>query len=372
MKNKICVYAIAKNESQNVELWVQSMSAADHIIVLDTGSIDNTVELLTSLGVEVHQKIYEHFRFDVARNDSMDLIPEEYNICLCTDLDERFDNPEWANIIRKEWDDSKPRALYDYAWGHTNNGNVGLQFVISKIHGHDPNLRWKGAVHEHLTYMDTGRKDFDEYIDLRGKFTLHHYSDLSKDRMFYIQLMEERLKEEPDDPQTMVLLANEYRIKQDPSKAIPLYEKAIELFKDIYSSQELAGVWYSLGLAYYLSGQAPQAMVAYTQGIAACTIYRDNYYGLGTVLADNQMYKAAIGILEEAKQKTQRQYTWLEDNYTWTYGMYDLLGYCYFNDGQYDLALTNAALALQYEPTNEILQNNYNNYLNILNKGGEI
>jgi glycosyltransferase involved in cell wall biosynthesis len=70
------------------------MSAADHIIVLDTGSTDNTVELLTSLGVEVHQKTYEHFRFDVARNDSMDLIPEEYNICLCTDLDERFDNPE--------------------------------------------------------------------------------------------------------------------------------------------------------------------------------------------------------------------------------------------------------------------------------------
>ena len=50
--------------------------------------------------------------------------------------------------------------------------------------------------------------------------------------------MEERLKEEPNDPQTMVLLANEYRIKQDPRKAVPLYEKAIELFKDIYFSIE--------------------------------------------------------------------------------------------------------------------------------------
>lgn len=67
------------------------MSKADHIIVLDTGSTDDTASLLRSFGVEVHEKKYEHFRFDVARNDSLDLIPEEYNIRVCTDLDERFE-----------------------------------------------------------------------------------------------------------------------------------------------------------------------------------------------------------------------------------------------------------------------------------------
>ena len=68
------------------------MKVADHIIVLDTGSTDDTVEKLQKLGVEVHQKIYEHFRFDTARNDSLDLIPNEYNIRVCTDLDERFES----------------------------------------------------------------------------------------------------------------------------------------------------------------------------------------------------------------------------------------------------------------------------------------
>ena len=90
--NKICVYAIAKDEALQVQSWYESMKFADHIIVLDTGSTDNTVELLQQLGVEVHQKQYEHFRFDVARNDSLDLIPDEYNIRVCTDLDERFAN----------------------------------------------------------------------------------------------------------------------------------------------------------------------------------------------------------------------------------------------------------------------------------------
>ena len=76
------------------------MSPADHIIVLDTGSTDKTVELLRFYGVEVHETKYEHFRFDTARNDSLDLVPDEYNIRVCTDLDERFEKDNWADRLR--------------------------------------------------------------------------------------------------------------------------------------------------------------------------------------------------------------------------------------------------------------------------------
>ena len=40
--NKICVYAICKNEEKFVDKWLESMSEADYIVVLDTGSTDNT------------------------------------------------------------------------------------------------------------------------------------------------------------------------------------------------------------------------------------------------------------------------------------------------------------------------------------------
>ena len=36
----ICVYAICKNEAKFVDRWMDSMSEADHIVVLDTGSVD--------------------------------------------------------------------------------------------------------------------------------------------------------------------------------------------------------------------------------------------------------------------------------------------------------------------------------------------
>ncbi len=45
-KYKVCVYAICKNKSKFVRRWVKSMMEVDEIYVLDTGSTDNTVELL--------------------------------------------------------------------------------------------------------------------------------------------------------------------------------------------------------------------------------------------------------------------------------------------------------------------------------------
>ena len=85
---RVCVYTICKNESQFVGRFMDSMSEADDICVLDTGSTDDTVEKLRARGAYVEQKIIAPWRFDVARNESLKLIPKEAEICCCIDLDE--------------------------------------------------------------------------------------------------------------------------------------------------------------------------------------------------------------------------------------------------------------------------------------------
>lgn len=90
-KYKVCVYAICKNEEKNIDAWVSSMNEADEIYVLDTGSTDNSVKLLKKLGVHVTKKVVKPWRFDVARNKSLELLPKDVDICVCTDIDERFD-----------------------------------------------------------------------------------------------------------------------------------------------------------------------------------------------------------------------------------------------------------------------------------------
>ena len=46
---KVCVYAICKNEEKFAARWMRSMSEADGVYVLDTGSADSTPELLETI-----------------------------------------------------------------------------------------------------------------------------------------------------------------------------------------------------------------------------------------------------------------------------------------------------------------------------------
>ena len=88
---KICVYAICKNEEKFIKRWYDSMKEADKIFVLDTGSTDNSYDVLKELGVIVKKEKIKPWRFDVARNVSLDMVDEDADICVCTDLDEEFE-----------------------------------------------------------------------------------------------------------------------------------------------------------------------------------------------------------------------------------------------------------------------------------------
>jgi glycosyltransferase involved in cell wall biosynthesis len=91
---RVAVYTIALNEAAHAERWAESAVDADYRIVADTGSTDDTVELLTSAGVMVHRIAVRPWRFDVARNTAMALIPFDVDVCCTMDMD-RFLEPGW-------------------------------------------------------------------------------------------------------------------------------------------------------------------------------------------------------------------------------------------------------------------------------------
>ena len=110
---KIYVYAICKNESSFVDRWVDSMSEADGIYVLDTGSDDGTDEKLRARGVHVTTELIVPWRFDNARNRSLELVPEDADICVCTDLDEVF-HSGWRRLLEASWTPDATCACYRY------------------------------------------------------------------------------------------------------------------------------------------------------------------------------------------------------------------------------------------------------------------
>jgi len=99
---RVYVYAICKNEEKHAARWMRSMSEADGVYVLDTGSDDGSVGALRELGAVVMQRRIEPWRFDTARNISMEMIPQDADICVCTDLDEVF-RPGWREGFERIW-----------------------------------------------------------------------------------------------------------------------------------------------------------------------------------------------------------------------------------------------------------------------------
>src|ERR1700755_1635672 len=99
---KIAVYTIALNEAAHVDRWAGSAAGADYRIVADTGSTDDTVERLTRAGVTVHRIAVKPWRFDVARNTAMGLIPPDVDVCCTMDMD-RFLGPGWRPKLEAAW-----------------------------------------------------------------------------------------------------------------------------------------------------------------------------------------------------------------------------------------------------------------------------
>ena len=74
---KLYVYAICRDEAKFAARWMVSMSEADGVYVLDTGSSDGSPEQLEELGAHVARRQIQPWRFDDARNLSLDLTPED-------------------------------------------------------------------------------------------------------------------------------------------------------------------------------------------------------------------------------------------------------------------------------------------------------
>ena len=202
---KIVVYAICKNEAGYAERWMASMAEADGVYVLDTGSTDGTAERLRALGAVVVEERVEPWRFDTARNRSLELVPEDADICVCTDLDEVF-HPGWRAALEAAWTDGTTQAVYRYTWNFNADGSEGTVFWIEKIHARR-GYRWTRPVHEVLERQEgwgPGRKCTAEGVQL------DHHADPAKSRGQYLPLLELSVAEAPEDDRNTHYLGREY------------------------------------------------------------------------------------------------------------------------------------------------------------------
>lgn len=349
---KVVVYAICKNEAAFARRWMDSMSEADAVVVLDTGSTDGTAEALRALGAKVEVEVISPWRFDVARNRAMDLVDEDADVCVCTDLDEVF-HPGWRKALEAAWKPGTAQAAYRYTWSFTPDGREGSVFWIEKIHRRH-GYRWTHPVHEVLTWVGEGQPG--PKVWARG-VQLDHHPDHGKSRGQYLPLLELSVAEDPEDDRNVHYLGREYLYRGRWDDCIRTLERHLSMPTARWADERAASMRY-IARAYLEKGEADRARAWYLSAAAQAPHLREPLVDLARMLYDQEDWEGVLTFTAWALDISERPRSYICEADAWGSLPHDLRVMAYYRTGRVAQALEEARQALALAPEDPRLGKN--------------
>ena len=357
MLYKVCVYAICKNEEKFVDCWMDSMNEADMVVVTDTGSEDNTVDKLKARGAVVYVESIVPWRFDTARNVSLSHVPDNIDICVCTDLDEIF-LPGWRENLEKAWntqdknDTIAKTGKYLYNWSLKADGTPDVQFDYFKVHGRQ-GFYWKYPVHECIMY--NGKLPLKTiYIN---DMVLNHYPDVKKSRGSYLPLLEMAVSESPSDDRMNYYLGREYMYAGRWQDCINMLNKYLLLPSANWNEERCAAMRWIAKSFNALKNQK-EAYSWYFRAIAEASYLRDPYIEFAKTAYQHNDWIMVFFLVEEALKIKNKSTTYVNMGYAWDHTPYDLGVIACYNLGLLKKSLVHAHKASELCPENKRLENN--------------
>lgn len=233
----IAVVLMVKNEAARIEYTIRSCDAnhVDGIIVFDTGSTDETLDIIErEAKVPVHVKKGEFIDFATSRNECLDFANEVarehgYEYFFLIDANDELIFEENFKVPS---DESFGVWLVDCRW-NIRNGDTPMRFKNTKFVKANVDIRWVGVVHEYLNSGNLGRGKItgvsvfqDRVKDADGKSR----NRWDRDRI----LLEKEHEKHPDNERTIFYLAQTYACIGNNKLAYEFYEKraAIDGFRE--------------------------------------------------------------------------------------------------------------------------------------------
>ena len=327
----LSIYAICKNEYDNIKDWLNNFIEADYVCILDTGSTDGTWEYLqeyskTHSNLIIDQKIIKPWRFDTARNESIKLIPQETTMYFMMDLDERIKEQGWAWTVKQAWEPCFNRGLYNYHRDVDENGQVLRTIPEYRIHSKFW-YKYDNLVHEGLVNK-AGEKMFYVQNCTPINIEVWHFPKKNK-QTNYMELCEDAVKEVPDNWMMWLQLAIEYEIRNENDKAKETFLHIINNGQQILQPFEIARCFFGIG-RYYLIHEQPQIALQYfREGRLYDSSFIDNYIGAAEYYYNHYQYDKTIELIESAF-KTNSQSFWCNVYDIFSYYCYYLLGLSYY------------------------------------------
>lgn len=222
----ICLNMIVKDEAPVIERLLRSVQPViDYFVIVDTGSEDGTLDLIQRLAAdlglpgEVHSRPWVNF--GVNRQQAMELAIQANrgDWLLFLDADEELVSPDPDVFTRLE-----PGMSY-LLERHHGMGRYAFPALIDVRHNR---WEWRAPVHEYLECLSGERKQ----RLLTQAWILYHVGEGSRSRGIsqrekYLRdaaILEEALRDHPEDARSRFYLAQSYRDAGDLERAYENYD----------------------------------------------------------------------------------------------------------------------------------------------------
>ena len=359
---RICLNMIVKNESKIIKRLLDSViDVIDTYCICDTGSTDNTVELIQTYFQQKNIPgivIYEPFKdFGYNRTFALDAcnsIVAEYILLLDADM-VFWKNPDIS--LKQKIKETNYDAYYIF------QGSDTYYYKNVRLVRNNIGFSYWGVTHE---YVKNPKNTAVYQLDKSVVFIKDIGDGGSKHDKFLrdIQLLEKGLEEIPNNDRYLFYLANSYKDTNQYDKAIQTYQKRIDVggwIEEIWYSH------YSMAKCWKLLGNMNNAIICWMN---AYQCYPNRIENLFEIIehyryeGKNQLAYLFYSIADRMRiEHPEREYLFMQKDiydYRLDYEL-SILGY-YVNLDNHDLKLVSMKVLSNPFVSNTTITNVFSNY----------
>ncbi|MBT3354815.1 MAG: glycosyltransferase [Candidatus Scalindua sp.] len=296
------VAVIARNEEKTLPRLVESLKEFQEkkgvILVLDTGSSDNTANVARDLGCEVHE-VGDRFLKKIDNADEINKLFLDDEEDIVKDGDALFDYSSARNyiaslsktemvampdcdevytkfdldVIQQKIEAGVDQLEYNFVFSHDQFGNEAIKFLHSKFYNHKK-AKWVGIIHEVLQ-GDVNRQFLDEDI-----IKLEHWQNPETNRGGYLKGLALDCYENQTNDRNSHYFGRELCWKGRPKSAIKELKRHIGMSK---WPQEKGQSMIYIGDSYGDLGDENQQVEWYNKAIECDSSRRESWMRLANL-----------------------------------------------------------------------------------------
>jgi glycosyltransferase involved in cell wall biosynthesis len=375
MKEEFSVAMIVRNEEVVLERCLSSLTGIKDIVIVDTGSTDETISIADSFKntsvIEVSDKFIiqatdkdvskfkdlygvtptftsesKFFNFSAARNYAASLAVNDFILPVDADEILTIDLDAVQNILP-----NADKVTFPFIWSHKEDGTPLLSMTSDRLARRSMFKAIK-TIHEAFIPVENSR---DVSVTCMH---MDHWQIEKESRANYLPQLEYSITELPNDLRNTYYLAREYYYYKDWNNAIAIYMNFLAC-NNIYPPEK-AQAQIELSKCYKAIGDINKSEYWLNEATKSDITRREPFVELGNFYYDQGLWQKAIIYYTAslAIPAPPLGSYFLNDMDLYTWKVHDKLSLCYHFSGQKELAIEHWTKAIQYVPEDQRIINN--------------